>query len=199
MGKAQTTKKIGEDKCMGKEKKGKNIGFDIGKRTRTIRFIAVVMAMTFVFIHFGSSVIDVSGDSRWKEGILRGEENSEEAVEDTAEKADGDHIDHEHSESGAYVSDYDNKYASEFQRESAEREQEAREKTIESQKEELVQDKGLYSEDSIVLENTSKEEAERIAEKLGAKVRTTAAGDFAVLYLPEGMTIEDVYKFETER
>lgn len=192
MGKAQTTKKIGEDKCMGKEKKGKNIGFDIGKKTRTIRFIAAVMAMTFVFIHFGSSVIDVSGDGRWKEGILRGEENSEEAVEDTAEKAE-DHTDHEYSESGAYVSDSDNKYASEFQRESAEREQEAREKTIESQKEELVQDKGLYSEDSIVLENTSKEEAERIAEKLGAKVRTTAAGDFAVLYLPEGMTIEDVY------
>ncbi len=47
--------------------------------------------------------------------------------------------------------------------------------------------------DSIVLADTTKEEAERIAEKLGAEVRLTDDESFAVLYLPEGMTINDVY------
>ena len=97
------------------------------------------------------------------------------------------------AEDGRFYAKDGSSYETEFQRDSAEREQEYREKTVEDQKETLVQDDGLYAPDSIVLQNTTKAEAERIAKELGAKVRLTAKEDFAVLYLPEGTSIEDVY------
>ncbi len=85
---------------------------------------------------------------------------------------------------------------SDFQRESKEKEEEYRNKTIAEKKQTLIDDQGLFAMDSIVLQNTTKEDAERIAEEIGAEVRTTKAGDYAVLYLPEGVTIEDVYDNE---
>lgn len=63
-----------------------------------------------------------------------------------------------------------------------EKEEIQKEHTLQDKREELVENKGLYMPDSIVLENTTREEAERIAGLLGAKCRTTQNGDYAVLY-----------------
>ena len=84
-------------------------------------------------------------------------------------------------------------YMTDFQKESAQKEAEIVADKVEDKKDTLTADQGLYAPDSIVLADTTKEEAERIAEKLGADVRLTDDGSFAVLYLPEGMTIDDVY------
>ena len=63
-------------------------------------------------------------------------------------------------------------------------------------RQELVDPVKPYAPDSIVLSNTTKKRAKKLAKELGAKVRTTKKGDFATLYLPEGVTIEDVYANE---
>ena len=84
-------------------------------------------------------------------------------------------------------------YMTDFQKENAQKEKEIVADKVEDKKDTLDSDQGLYAPDSIVLSDTTKEEAERIAEKLGADVRLTDDGSFAVLYLPEGMTIDDVY------
>ena len=78
--------------------------------------------------------------------------------------------------------------------------QKATEKTFEEQisdkRKELKESRGLYCPDTIVLANTTKEKAESLARKLGARVRLTKREDYATLYLPEGTTIEDVYANE---
>lgn len=84
-------------------------------------------------------------------------------------------------------------YMTDFQKESAQKEAEIVADKVEDKKDTLTADQGLYAPDSIVLADTTKEEAERIAEKLGAEVRLTDDESFAVLYLPESMTIDDVY------
>ena len=58
---------------------------------------------------------------------------------------------------------------------------------------ELNSRRGGYDEQSIVLEDTSKAEAEYLAERFGAKLRITADGSYARLTLPGGVTIKDVY------
>ncbi len=57
---------------------------------------------------------------------------------------------------------------------------------------ELSENEGLYAEDSIVLADTDKEQAEAAAEALGAKLRYK--NGYAVLYLPENLTIEQIYE-----
>jgi len=71
------------------------------------------------------------------------------------------------------------------------------EEQVEDKRQELVVASEAYSEDSIVLADTNKERAEALAEKLGAKVRMTKDGSFATLYLPKGMTINDVFENES--
>ena len=64
---------------------------------------------------------------------------------------------------------------------------------------ELSLNKGLYSENTIVLQNTNKAAANNAAEKLGAKLRITKDGNYATLTLPDGIIIEDVYKNDENR
>ena len=59
--------------------------------------------------------------------------------------------------------------------------------------EELERNIGRYDEQSIVLNQTSKANAEELATLLNAKLRITEDGRFATLTLPEGTTIRDVY------
>ena len=47
----------------------------------------------------------------------------------------------------------------------------------------LETEKGKYDESTIVLSNTTKYEAESLAGKLGARLRMSSNGRFAVLYL----------------
>jgi hypothetical protein len=56
----------------------------------------------------------------------------------------------------------------------------------------LETEKGKYDESTIVLSNTTKYEAESLAQKLGARLRISSNGRFAVLYLKEGQSITDV-------
>lgn len=77
--------------------------------------------------------------------------------------------------------------------------EEVKEQTKEEKLDELNRNEGLYSEDSIVLADTDKDQAEAIAGELGARVRMTKQGDYAALYLPEGMTIRQVYESESYR
>ena len=56
----------------------------------------------------------------------------------------------------------------------------------------LEAEKGKYDESTIVLCNTTKYEAEAIAKKLGARLRISSNGRFAVLYLNEGESIIDI-------
>lgn len=53
---------------------------------------------------------------------------------------------------------------------------------------------GSYDENNIVLSSTNRYEAEALAEKLGADLRISFDGRFAVLYLRDGNTILDVGK-----
>ena len=59
-------------------------------------------------------------------------------------------------------------------------------------KQELIENKGKYDEQRIVLQNTSKLEAKELAKRLGASLRITKNGAFATLTLPSGITIQDV-------
>lgn len=70
------------------------------------------------------------------------------------------------------------------------------EKIREERLTELEEADGNYVSDAVILKETTAEEAEFLAEKLGAKVRLTPQEDFAVLYLPENVTIEEVYHSE---
>ena len=57
---------------------------------------------------------------------------------------------------------------------------------------ELERNEGMYDAQSIVLYNTSKAKAQRLAKELGASLRMTKDCSFATLTLPEGTTIMDV-------
>lgn len=52
---------------------------------------------------------------------------------------------------------------------------------------------GMYNTESIVLCDTTSQQAEQLAERLQARLRMTEDGSYAVLYLPEGISVEDVY------
>lgn len=58
---------------------------------------------------------------------------------------------------------------------------------------ELTARRGEYDESRIVLADTSEDKAKALADRLGAHLRITKDGRFAVLSLPEGTTIIDVY------
>lgn len=68
--------------------------------------------------------------------------------------------------------------------------------TIKEKREELNNAKGGYAPDSIVLQNTDKNTASSVANAIGADLRMTADESYAVLYLPEGTTIDDIYENE---
>ncbi len=61
---------------------------------------------------------------------------------------------------------------------------------------ELIEKQGTYDEKSIVLKNTSFGEAERLAKKLGAKLRITENGKFATLTLEDERSILDIFEDE---
>jgi subtilisin family serine protease len=63
----------------------------------------------------------------------------------------------------------------------------------------LDRDAGQYDAQSIVLHNTSKAKAQKLAELYGAKLRITRDGSFATLTLPEGITIRDIYAQKENR
>ena len=63
---------------------------------------------------------------------------------------------------------------------------------VEELKQELINDKGSYDEQQIILENTDKVTAKEIANNLNAKLRISKDGKFAALTLPKGTTISDV-------
>ena len=65
--------------------------------------------------------------------------------------------------------------------------------------EELQRNIGQYDEQSIVLYDTSKANAEELAKLYGAQLRISANGRFATLTLPEGTTIRDVYAMKESR
>ena len=71
------------------------------------------------------------------------------------------------------------------------------EQKLEVQKEALEQlkeDEGEYNEKNIILSDTTKAEAEGLAESIGAKVRVTKNGKVAVLYLDGDKDIKQIYK-----
>ena len=61
---------------------------------------------------------------------------------------------------------------------------------------ELINRRGEYDEQSIILADTSQGIAKNLAEKTGATLRITKDGSFATLTLPEGVTILDIYGSE---
>lgn len=63
----------------------------------------------------------------------------------------------------------------------------------------LEEEKGNYAENKIVLQNTNKARAQELALSIGAELRTSKNGEFATLTLPEGVSIEDVYKNDNNR
>ena len=72
----------------------------------------------------------------------------------------------------------------------------SRQEVIAQKRQELADKEGQYNETSIVLSDTTKERAERIANETGARLRMTKDGTFAVLYLPENVSVEDIYANE---
>ncbi len=70
----------------------------------------------------------------------------------------------------------------------------SRQEVIAQKREELADKEGQFNETSIVLSDTTKERAERIANETGARLRMTKDGTYAVLYLPENVTVEDIYE-----
>ena len=56
----------------------------------------------------------------------------------------------------------------------------------------LDQQTGNYNEDRVVLSSTTRWEAEHMAEEFGGTLRITKDGRFAVINLPEGMTLSDI-------
>lgn len=53
-------------------------------------------------------------------------------------------------------------------------------------------EEGNYNENKVVLSSTTKEEAQEMADAFGGKLRITANGKFAVITLPDGMTVSDI-------
>lgn len=69
------------------------------------------------------------------------------------------------------------------------------EETVEDKIQELADNEGKYATDSIILEDTTKKEAENVASKIkGATLRLSPKEDYAVIYLPKGTSIDDVYE-----
>lgn len=66
-------------------------------------------------------------------------------------------------------------------------------------KEELIENKGNYDNKKIVLQNTTKEIAKKIATRLNAKLRITEDGSFATLTLRNDDTILDVVTNEDNK
>jgi len=64
---------------------------------------------------------------------------------------------------------------------------------------ELEQGEGRYDASSIVLQNTSRSRAQRIADALGAELRITEDGRYAALRLPEGVQFADIAADEAYR
>lgn len=64
---------------------------------------------------------------------------------------------------------------------------------------EVIANEGEYSDSTIILQNVSVAEAEQIAERLGAKLRTNGDGSFSVLTLPQGVSVKDVYSSSENR
>lgn len=59
----------------------------------------------------------------------------------------------------------------------------------------LEENEGSFDETSFIIEDTSREEAESTAALFsGSTVRMSESEDMAVVYLPDGTTVEDVYK-----
>ena len=63
---------------------------------------------------------------------------------------------------------------------------------VETFKQELLDNKGSYDEQKIVLQKTNEEDAKMLANLIGAKLRITKDGSFATLTLPDGVTIYDI-------
>ena len=63
----------------------------------------------------------------------------------------------------------------------------------------LEAEKGNYDEGTIVLSNTSKYQAQMLAQKLGAGLRITSNGNFATLSLPEGVSLKEVFSSRENR
>ena len=63
----------------------------------------------------------------------------------------------------------------------------------------LSKDIGTYDENTIVLNNTNKQFAESMANKLDAKLRITSDGSYATLTLRNGVTVHDVYEDRENR
>lgn len=77
------------------------------------------------------------------------------------------------------------------------------EKELDAIQEELLslieEEEGNYNGDKIVLSNTNKAEAEKIANSTGGKLRITDDGTFATITLPDGKTIEDFASDDNNR
>ena len=57
---------------------------------------------------------------------------------------------------------------------------------------EVIDNKGSYNPNKLVLKNTTKEIAEDIAKRLNSKLRITSGGEFATITLQEDITIESI-------
>ncbi len=60
----------------------------------------------------------------------------------------------------------------------------------------LEQNKGSYYDERLILSDTSRKEAEALANKLGAELRMNPQGTYAVLTLKDGKSIKDIYNDE---
>ena len=69
----------------------------------------------------------------------------------------------------------------------------------ESALEELEENEGEYDEHTIVLYDTSRSEAQSLANKFGAKLRITDDGKFATLTLSDDVSVYDVYSERANR
>ena len=64
---------------------------------------------------------------------------------------------------------------------------------------ELDLKKGSYSEDVIVLQNTTRARATELAEKTGASLRITSDGKFATLKYSDGKTVRSIIEDKENR
>ena len=63
----------------------------------------------------------------------------------------------------------------------------------------LEAERGNYNEDRVVLASTNKREAQAMAEVFGGTLRITDNGDFAVINLPDGVTLADIVENDEYR
>ena len=59
---------------------------------------------------------------------------------------------------------------------------------------EIIDNKGSYDGETVVLRNSGKSKAKEIAERLNGKLRITENGEFATVKLSNGLTVENVVK-----